>query len=249
MLDFGKDSLADLARLIAGDIVLSDNPGRAMKKWREYFEVSQTELAERLDTTPSVISDYESGRRRSPGALFIKRFVLTLISIELERGGRKLELLTKQLRIGSEKYLAAVIDMCEFARPVSFDEFVNAIEGEIYVYPEYQKIDIHGYTIVDSIKLVLEVPPQEYFKLYGTTTERAAIFTNVKYGRSPLVAIHSLLAFTNLRPAVVVLHGVEKPDDLGIEIARKDKIPLVVTRLRISELIRNLRRLSSIHEL
>jgi len=249
MLDFGKDSLLDLARLIAGDIVLSDNPGRAMKKWREYFEVSQTELAERLDTTPSVISDYESGRRRSPGAQFIKKFVLTLISIELERGGRKLELLTKQLRIGSEKYLAAVIDMCEFARPVPFDEFVRVIEGEVYVYPEYQKVDIHGYTIVDSIKLVLEVPPQEYFRLYGSTTERAAIFTNVKYGRSPLVAIHSLLAFTDLKPAVVVLHGIDRPDELGIEIAKRDKIPLVVTKLRISELIRNLRRLSTIHEL
>ncbi len=249
MLDFGKDALLDLARLIAGDIVLSENPGRAMKRWREYFEVSQTELAERLGTTPSVISDYESGRRRSPGSVFIKRLVLTLITIELERGGKKLELLTRQLKIGSEKYLAAVIDMGDFSRPVLFDEFVRAIEGEVYVLPEYQKVYISGYTVVDSIRLVLEVPPQEYFRLYGTTTERAAIFTNVKYGRSPLVAIHSLLAFTDLRPAVVVLHGVERPDELGVEIAKRDKIPLVVSRLRMSELIRNLRKLSSIHEL
>ena len=247
MLDFGKDLVSDIAKLIAGEIVLSDNPGKVMRKWREYFEVSQAELAERLNTTPSVISDYESGRRKSPGAHFIKRFVSTLIAIELERGGRKLELLMRQIKLG-DRFMIAVIDMRDFDKPVSFEEFVKAIEGEVYVYPEYQEIDIHGYTIVDSIKLILEVPPQEYFKLYGSTTERAAIFTNVKYGRSPLVAIHSLMAFTDLRPAVVVLHGIEKPDQLGVEIAKRDKIPLVVTRLSINDLIRNLRRLGSLHE-
>ncbi len=247
MLDFGRDLLSDISRLIAGEIVLSDNPGKVMRKWREYFEVSQAELAERMGTTPSVISDYESGRRRSPGSYFIKKFVSTLISIELERGGRRLELLMRQLSM-SDRYLIAVIDMMEFPKPVSFEDFLKAIDGEVVVMPEFQKIDIHGYTIVDSIRLVLEVSPQEYFKLYGTTTERAAIFTNVKYGRSPLIAIHTFLAFTDLRPAVVVLHGVDKPDPLGVEIAKRDRIPLVVTKLSVSDIIRNLRRLGSLAE-
>jgi len=248
MLDFGRDLLSDISRLIAGEIVLSDNPGRMMRKWREFFEVSQAELAERMGTTPSVISDYESGRRKSPGSYFIRKFVTTLISIELERGGKRLELLMRQLTM-SDRYLAAVIDMMDFTRPISFEDFLKAIDGEVVVQPDYYKIDIHGYTIVDSIRLVLEVSPQDYFRLYGTTTERAAIFTNVKYGRSPLIAIHTFLAFTDLRPAVVVLHGIERPDPLGLEIAKRDRIPLVVTRLSISDIIRNLRRLGSLSEL
>ncbi len=55
-------------------------------------------------------------------------------------------------------------------------------------------MDVHGYTVVDSIKLILDVPSHEYFKLYGTTTQRAAIFINVKYGRSPpLIALKSMM--------------------------------------------------------
>ncbi len=248
MLEFGRDIISDIARLIAGEIALSDNPGKVMRKWREFFEISQAELAERLGTTPSVISDYESGRRRSPGAHFIKKFVTTLITIEMERGGRRLELLMRQLRL-SDRFLVAVIDMIDFERPVPFEKFVEAIEGRVVVPPDVHKADIHGYTIVDSIRLILEVSPQDYFRLYGSTTERAAIFTNVKYGRSPLVAIHSLLAFTDLRPAVVVLHGISEPDQLGVEIAKRDKIPLVVTQINISDMIRNLRKLGSLFEL
>ena len=248
MLEFGRDVISDIARLIAGEIALSDNPGKVMRKWREFFEISQAELAERLGTTPSVISDYESGRRRSPGAHFIKKFVTTLITIEMERGGKRLELLMRQLRL-SDRFLVAVIDMIDFERPVPFEKFVEAIEGKVVVPPDVQKVDIHGYTIVDSIRLILEVSPQDYFRLYGSTTERAAIFTNVKYGRSPLVAIHSLLAFTDLKPAVVVLHGISEPDQLGVEIAKRDKIPLVVTQMNISDMIRNLRKLGSLFEL
>ncbi len=234
--------LDEICKYIAGEIVLSQDPGKVMRKWREFFEISQTDLAVRLGTSPSVISDYELGRRRSPGSQFIRRLVNALISIELERGGVRLQLLARQLMSG-EKYWIAIIDMRDFEKPILLQDLVNVIQGMVIVEPEVKYLYIHGYTIVDSLKLVLEVPPQEYFKLYGSTTQRAAIFTNVKYGRSPLVAIKTLMAFSNLRPIVVILHGIEKPDYLGIEIAKREKIPLVVTNIQLEEMVKNLRKL------
>ena len=57
-----------------------------MRKWRELFAVSQITLSEKMLLSASVISDYESGRRKSPGAKFIRRFVLGLLLIDEEKG-------------------------------------------------------------------------------------------------------------------------------------------------------------------
>ncbi|MFP3161026.1 MAG: transcriptional regulator, partial [Vulcanisaeta sp.] len=59
----------------------------------------------------------------------------------------------------------------------------------------------------------------------------------------PMIAIKSMLAFTSIRPAVVVMHGVERPDYLGIEIARRERIPLAVVNRPIDELLNALRGL------
>ena len=55
-----------LAEKMAGEITLSDSPGKALKQWRESFQIPPGILAEELGVSPSVISDYESGRRKSP---------------------------------------------------------------------------------------------------------------------------------------------------------------------------------------
>jgi len=77
-----------LARKMAGEIILSSRPGAAMRKWRELFAVSQNRLSEKMILSPSVISDYESGRRKNPGTNFVRRFVWALLAIDGERGGR-----------------------------------------------------------------------------------------------------------------------------------------------------------------
>ena len=78
-----------LARRIAGEIILSSKPGATMRKWRELFAVSQITLAEKMQLCCfSVISDYESGRRESPGARYIRRYVLSLLQIDEEKGSR-----------------------------------------------------------------------------------------------------------------------------------------------------------------
>ena len=64
-----------LSEKIAGEITLSPKPGQTIRKWRNVFKITQTELAAYLKQSPSVISDYESGRRQSPGIQTVKRII------------------------------------------------------------------------------------------------------------------------------------------------------------------------------
>ncbi|OYT31853.1 MAG: transcriptional regulator, partial [Thermofilum sp. ex4484_79] len=104
---------------------------------------------------------------------------------------------------------------------------------------------IFGYTVVDSIKLVLDVPSYDYVKLYGATTQRAAIFTKVYYGRSPLVAVKAMQAgMGGLRPAIVILHGLKKIDQLGLLIAQREGVPLAISKIEdVEELVERLRKI------
>ena len=60
---------------IAGEITLAAEPGKTIRKWREEFGLSQYELADAMGVSHSVISDYESGRRKSPGVAVIRKMV------------------------------------------------------------------------------------------------------------------------------------------------------------------------------
>lgn len=235
-------AIREIASKIAGEIIISDNPGLEMRKWREKFNVTQVELASIMNVSASVISDYESGRRKSPGARFIRKFVKSLIMKDLERGGIVLSGL-RRILLGSDLLREAVLDMREFSIPISISRFCEAIDADLIVGQSYAATPLLGYTVVDSIKLVLDVPSYDYVKLYGATTQRAAIFTRVAYGRSPMVAVKSMQAgMGGLRPALVVLHGVKKVDELGLEIAKRENIPLAVTRVdTVENLIERLR--------
>lgn len=81
--DNGSIAVADGSELtwIAGAVVLSDNPPQQLKFWRKKFGVKQADLAKKMAITPSVLSDYEKGRRPSPGANFIKRYLQALYEL------------------------------------------------------------------------------------------------------------------------------------------------------------------------
>lgn len=68
--------VGELKEKIAGEITLSPDPGKAIRKWREEFGLSQHELAETMGISHSVISDYESGRRKSPGVAVDRKSVV-----------------------------------------------------------------------------------------------------------------------------------------------------------------------------
>jgi putative transcriptional regulator len=81
----------DELTLIAGSVVLSDNPPQQLKYWRKRFGVKQADLARKMDITPSVLSDYEKGRRPSPGVNFIKRYLVALYELAKSNGQAAVE--------------------------------------------------------------------------------------------------------------------------------------------------------------
>ncbi len=218
---------------ISGDIVFSDNPGKTMKKWRKIFEISQKELAEKLRISPSVISDYESDRRKSPGIFFIRKFIDAMLEIDKDRGYK---VVSKYRDMLSGLKLDVIIDMREFEESLDVETFARLLDGVIITESDRY---INGYTIIDSINAILSLNAFDFYKLYGYTTERALIFTKVSSGRSPMVAVR----VANLKPTAVVLHGLEtdKIDKIAIKIAEIEKISLISTQIPIEEMIKRLR--------
>ena len=225
----GRDVKEFLAKMIAGDVIMARRPGEAMKKWRELFRVSQVELAREMSVSPSVISDYEGGRRKSPGTRFVKRWVMALLSIDEARGGKLIMELSRLERLRG----GAILDIREFPRPISIKEFCDAIGAEIVACREEADRSIYGYTLIDSIKAMYTLSGWEFLQIFGQTSERALIFTRVRHGRSPMVAIR----ISMLKPGAVVMHGA-RPDKLAMDLAELEKIPLAHIRgVRIKEVL------------
>jgi putative transcriptional regulator len=225
-----------LARRIAGEIILSGKPGATMRKWRELFAVSQLSLSEIMNLSSSVISDYESGRRKSPGAKFIRRFVLALLQIDETKGSRFIREFAKLTSSPS----MAIIDLREFPIPVRVEYLCKAINGEV-VGGSKEKIakEINGYTVVDSKRAIEALSGSEYTQLFGASSERALIFTNVENGALPMMIVR----VCSLKPRVVVFHKT-LPDEEATKLAEYDQIPLIYSSApTVEQLVKSLRKL------
>lgn len=225
-----------LARRIAGEIILSNTPGSAMKKWRELFAVSQMRLSEKMVlSSPSVISDYEAGRRKSPGTKFVRRFVWALLAIDQEKGSRYI----RELARLTSSPTTAILDLREFPVPVRIQLFCKAIHGEVLTCQEEAEREIAGYTVVDSLRAIETLSGWEFFTIFGSTTERALVFTDVCLDLSLMLAVR----ISPLKPRLVVFHGVE-PDEMAIKLSEYDRIPLIYSMApNVEYLIKSLRRL------
>lgn len=230
-----------LAVTMAGEITLSKNPGGSMKKWREIFGISQTELAEYMKVSSSTISDYEGGRRQSPGIGVVNRLIEALIAIDEHRGSKIRKQLEKDFKPKEE-----IFDTHEFFAAVKGADFAEKIQATVITNnARLQETQIYGYTIIDSLKVILDVPVHEYMHLYGKTPERALIFQGVENGRSPMIAVKIGRFSTDMKPAIVVLHGIDKVDALAIKIAESEKIPLVTTKMPKEQIIEALKKYES----
>ncbi len=231
----GKDILKQrLKKKISGEIVLSDDPGKTIKKWRSIFEISQRKLADRIGVMPSVISDYELGRRSSPGIKMIEKIVTGLVDVDEERGSKIIKKFS-EFRPG-DIVSDTILDIKEFSKGVKIGDFVDKCGGELVAKKDMRNKEIYGYSIIDSLKAIVELSPSELVRLYGLTTERALIFTKVRTGRSPMVAIK----VTNLKPGLVVLHGnMVEADKLAGRIAEAEDVPLAISNSPDIDDIRN----------
>lgn len=215
-----------IARWIAGDIALSDDHGAALKRWRERFGLNQTALAKVIQISPSVISDYEAGRRRSPGAATIKRMVEAFLDVDEKQGGRVLRTFSQVF--GTQLPPDVVLEIREFDEPVDGKVICKGVNGEIVVDKSLLDRKLFGYTVIDSYKAVLGLSAEDFRRLYGLTTERVLVFTGVTTGRSPMVAVKVI----GITPGMMVLHGeLKEVDPLAIKIAELLKVPLVVSKM------------------
>lgn len=212
---------------IAGEIALSPDPGRTIRKWREEFGLSQHQLAEAMGVSHSVVSDYESGRRKSPGVNVVRKMVDAFIELDIQNGSPVIS------RYNPDYKLDFIISMDEFAGGVPIDDFIKAIDGKNLNPDRVMSKSVFGYTVVDSIKAILSLGSEDYLKIYGTNTERALIFTDVHYGRSPMIAVRA----HPLTPAMVVYVKPDAIDPLAIKLARLEGIPLVTTELSVEEIV------------
>lgn len=218
---------------IAGEITLSNEPGSTIRKWREIFEISQTQLANRLQISPSVVSDYESGRRRSPGIVTVRKIIEAIVELDKDQGGKILAKYTSMMNPGE-----GIISISEYPKSVPGPDFVQAIEGRALVAEGHLKDKrIQGYTLIDSIRAIASLSAADYVRVYGWSTERALVFSGIKYGRSPMVAIR----VHPMKPAIVVYHKPEEVDKLAYRLAEYENIPLVVTNLALQELEKRLK--------
>ena len=220
-----------LAQRIASDILLSETPGKTLQKWRTDLEISQVTLANELDISPSVVSDYESGRRESPGIPVIRRMINALLSIDQSRGGSHIRQYARILSAGFDKDV--ILDQVEYPSPVTMDSFNEAIEAA-QIASGSQKT-ITGHTVVDSLKAITEFSTDDFYRLYGQSTNRAIVFTNITRGESPLVAIRVV----NPKPSAVVLHGISSRDiwENAEELARIDGYSLSSTDVPLDEML------------
>ncbi|HKZ98408.1 MAG TPA: helix-turn-helix domain-containing protein [Thermoplasmata archaeon] len=221
-----------LREKIAGEIALSDAPGKTMRKWREELKISQTDLAKHMRVSPSVISDYEAGRRESPGIRTIRRLVESLLEIDRTSGRR----LSKRF----EDFHDVIPSIRDWAVGVRAADFLRKIEGKLLTTPTNTRRVINGYTVIDSLKAITTLDASDYLRIYGATSERALLFTGVKYGRSPMIAVKA----HPLKPAMVVYVQPENIDELAVKLAELENIILAKTDLSPSAVIERLERVT-----
>jgi putative transcriptional regulator len=226
---------SQLAEKMAGEITLSDSPGHALKKWRLNFEILPGVLSDRLGVSPSVISDYESGRRKSPGTAVVGKIVDTLLAMDEENGSKHIQKFSTMLFSNVDDDV--IYDLHEYETAIALQEFADAI-GCSLLCGSMDKV-IFGYTVVNSLNAIMQLSSEEFNRIYGWSTERALVFTSVSTGKSPMVAIR----VTPFKPRCVILQGIDVSEVHPIveKMAEKDRITVLCTGMDIDKIVSTLR--------
>ena len=222
-----------LTRRMAGEIVVSDSPGETLRKWREIFQLSQKHLASLLGVNPSVVCDFEKGRRKSPGITTVRRLVETMVSYDRVHGGRVVGTMAGQ------QGNSAITDIREFAIGLPIATVVEAIGGEVLAGSEELERSIYGYTIVDALRAITTFSGANFGQMYGWSNERALLFTGVQFGRSPMIAVRA----HPVKPRLVCYIQPGSIDKLATKLADMERIVLVSTSESQEQIQQRLRQL------
>lgn len=214
-----------LTRRMAGEIVVSDSPGETLRKWRGIFQLSQKQLASLLDVNPSVVCDFEKGRRRSPGIVTVRRLVETMVSYDRAHGGRVIGTMAGQ------QGNSAITGIREFTIGLPISDIVTAVGGEVLAGSEELERPIYGYTIVDALRAITTFSGANFGQMYGWSNERALFFTGVQFGRSPMIAVRA----HPVKPRLVCYIQPGSVDELASKLAKMERIVLVRTDLSLGQ--------------
>jgi len=219
---------------VAGEIVLSEDIGGEMKKWREFFNVQPKALSQRMGVSPSVISDYEGGRIENPGANFVKKFVKALFEFDKERGGVSILELTQ-----SDTLLNSVLlEKKDFASPISLKRFSRAVAGEILIQDEPAD-KVCGFAVIDCQKAIESFSGLRFLQFLEGIAGKATVFVNIGKEASPIV----LLRLSLLKPKVLAYHGLQ-PTELEVGLAKDEHLTLIYSKaVNVEALMRSLRKL------
>ncbi len=224
---------------IAGEVIFAQQPGEALRKWRVLFEESQTELARAMGIAPSVLSDYEKNRRKSPGTNFIRRYVSALIELDEKRGGAHIRRFSNVVK----DFSSVILAIAEFTKPRTAEEMARALDGVWLAGKSSMDAAIYGYTVVDSLQAIMNLDSHDFLHLFGQNSMRLVVFTGVSRGRSPIIAVK----IYPIKPKMVAIHGPRSPsevDPLGKELAEREGIPYVLSLKKdVNSLIAALSRL------
>ena len=218
---------------MAGEIVVSNSPGKTLRKWREIFQLSQKHLASLLGVNPSVVCDFEKGRRRSPGITTVRRLVETMVSYDRAHGGRVAG------SMAGQQGNSAITDIREFAIGLPIMTVVEAIGGEVIAGTEELERTIYGYTIVDALRAITTFSGANFGQMYGWSNERALFFTGVQFGRSPMIAVRA----HPVKPRLVCYIQPGSIDKLATKLADMERIVLVSTSASQEKIQQRLRQL------
>ena len=224
---------AQLTRRMAGEIVVSDSPGETLRKWREIFQLSQKQLASLLGVNPSVVCDFEKGRRRSPGIGTVRRLVETMVSYDRAHGGRIVT------NMEGQQGNSAITSIQEFAIGLPIASIVEAAGGKVLAGEEELERPIYGYTIVDALRAITTFSGANFGQMYGWSNERALFFTGVKFGRSPMIAVRA----HPVKPRMVCYIQPGSVDKLAAKLAEMERIVLVSTELSLGQVQAGLEKL------
>ena len=141
-------------------------------------------------------------------------------------------------RLGLRPHSEGILGMSEFAVAIPLKALAERLEAHPVSRVDVHR-DIHGFTVLDAPRAILSIDASRFVEVYGWTTQRALIFSNVKYGRSPMVAIRA----HPLKPAAVFFACPGRIDPLAIRLSEVENIPLLTTMLAASAVLERLEEL------